>query len=1190
MAVGGGFAPGGIAVPGPIGPQGPQGGRGPVGPPGAPGVQGPRGFMGPRGLDGHPGPAGPIGPEGPQGLPSIGIDVKGVVVDHDDLPASGNQNGDAWVTSRNGHVWFWDGSWVDGGPMRGPLGPQGPQGSQGPVGPQGEEGFEGPEGPPGIQGEQGVQGAQGPRGGCGPPGVGITLKGSVATSADLPMACNQVGAAFIAEDTGDVWFWDGCKWIDLGHIQGPQGPQGDQGVQGPEGAQGNEGPLGFAGDRGTRGPQGPEGPMGPPGTSVAFRGTVANAGGLPPSGNQTGDGFLDESSGHLWVWDGNDWQDEGPIRGPQGVRGPEGQEGPPGIQGDRGPEGEEGVRGPQGIPGPEGATGPPGPAGSGVCIKGSVATSADLPAGDTGCLRTCDAYIAEDTGVLWVWNGQEWVDVGQVRGPEGPPGPVGPEGPRGSRGPEGQRGPVGAEGPRGPQGELGPEGPAGPQGVAGVGINIRGEVASLSHLPPGPHEPGDAWITRDTGNLWVWNGTTFVNSGHIVGPEGPRGPQGPQGPRGERGEEGPRGPQGIQGIQGPKGDRGDRGPQGAQGIRGPQGQRGERGPEGPRGPQGAVGPGVNIKGEVPSANQLPMHGNQPGDAYITQDTGHVWIWQGNGWVDGGHIVGPEGPPGIQGPPGSDANAYLWNQDVDAACFKLLNVSRIDGCNSVLKIGAQWANNLVDVTGTVRTLDGFTPVSGSGLEMSFTWIGPGMGGRLMAYDRDANQPLQLDIEGSSTEINSQYPSGFVYIGCRSETPNPNPFYPTNNAYQIFLGPGPRPMTILHLYQNVGEGNNGYWQGGIDFPTLYIPAGEDQRIAAIYAAVQSSIYDGSLHFSTSREGEGLQERMRIDPQGRVGIGTQNPQVQLDVNGPIQSTESLWQWRSWPSSGHALVMNFDNPSTGGVIRCLDWAAPQSAPGFPLHIIGDPVLINCMFRYYKPGNVFIGQDGIPQLYPPTLPFPEIYNSYHVTIGQSGGQTAFLNLWGWQSGGAVTFSNGYFAQYDPEGDYRMSAIQGMRDEDWNVGILSFQTRGAGGVEERMRIDSQGRVGMGKGAFGAGSWFDAALSVYRETTASPTTGWPTDAHLFLGGSHYSGSLSVGFFSGGLPWIQAGNVNAPGPVFCSISLNPLGGWVYVGSQDYPTTLNVYGDIVCTGLPTTHPGAGSRKFWADPSDDHRVKFAV
>jgi hypothetical protein len=70
---------------------------------------------------------------------------------------------------------------------------------------------------------------------------------------------------------------------------------------------------------------------------------------------------------------------------------------------------------------------------------------------------------------------------------------------------------------------------------------------------------------------------------------------------------------------------------------------------------------VNVSGSVPDAGQLPGTG-EPGDAFISADDGHLWIWDDiNGiWVDVGPVqgppgmtgpVGPMGPPGPEGPQG-----------------------------------------------------------------------------------------------------------------------------------------------------------------------------------------------------------------------------------------------------------------------------------------------------------------------------------------------------------------------------------------------------------------------------------------------------------------------------------------------------------------------------------------------------------
>jgi hypothetical protein len=117
----------------------------------------------------------------------------------------------------------------------------GEQGPPGPAGPQGEAGPQGPQGPQGIQGSQGAA------------GTGITMRGSVPTSGDLPAQATQ-GDAYIVQADDSLWIYDGTQWVSGGSIQGPPGAQGPQG---PQGLVGLQGPVGASGAAGATGPAGP---------------------------------------------------------------------------------------------------------------------------------------------------------------------------------------------------------------------------------------------------------------------------------------------------------------------------------------------------------------------------------------------------------------------------------------------------------------------------------------------------------------------------------------------------------------------------------------------------------------------------------------------------------------------------------------------------------------------------------------------------------------------------------------------------------------------------------------------------------------------------------------------------------------------------------------------------------------------
>jgi hypothetical protein len=112
-------------------------------------------------------------------------------------------------------------------------------------------------------------------------------------------------------------------------------------------------------------------------------------------------------------------------------------------------------------------------------------------------------------------------------------------------------------------GEIGPTGPTGPQGAS---IKFKGTVAQDVNLPATGNQINDAYVITATGDLWVWNGTIWQNTGRIVGPTGATGSQGIQGPVGPTGATGS-----ASTVPGPTGPTGSQGSQGVQGITGPTG-------------------------------------------------------------------------------------------------------------------------------------------------------------------------------------------------------------------------------------------------------------------------------------------------------------------------------------------------------------------------------------------------------------------------------------------------------------------------------------------------------------------------------------------------------------------------------------------------------------------------------------------
>jgi hypothetical protein len=93
---------------------------------------------------------------------------------------------------------------------------------------------------------------------------------------------------------------------------------------------------GEAGPTGPTGPAGPTGATGPQGVSITLKGTVANVGALPPSGNSVNDAYIVTVDGDLYIWNGTTWNSAGQIVGPEGPAGPPGPTGPTGPTGDEG--------------------------------------------------------------------------------------------------------------------------------------------------------------------------------------------------------------------------------------------------------------------------------------------------------------------------------------------------------------------------------------------------------------------------------------------------------------------------------------------------------------------------------------------------------------------------------------------------------------------------------------------------------------------------------------------------------------------------------------------------------------------------------------------------------------------------------------------------------------------------------------
>ena len=76
----------------------------------------------------------------------------------------------------------------------------------------------------------------------------------------------------------------------------------------------------------------------------------------------------------------------------------------------------------------------------------------------------------------------------------------------------------------------------------------------------------------------------------------------------------------------------------------------------PQGEQGLKGEGIDFKGNLPSATDLPASGDADGDAYFIEDEQVIYAWGGatEQWENLGDIRGPQGEQGEKGDTGQDS--------------------------------------------------------------------------------------------------------------------------------------------------------------------------------------------------------------------------------------------------------------------------------------------------------------------------------------------------------------------------------------------------------------------------------------------------------------------------------------------------------------------------------------------------------
>jgi len=322
----------------------------------------------------------------------------------------------------------------------------------------------------------------------------------------------------------------------------------------------------------------------------------------------------------------------------------------------------------------------------------------------------------------------------------------------------------------------GPTGATGPQGPPGAGQIFKGQVPSYADLPTGA-TPGDSYVTTDTGHLWVWDGTQWIDGGSVVGPPGPQGPPGAAstvpGPQGPAGPQGAPGSPGATGSQGPKGDKGDTGA--ASTVPGPVGPAGSTGPAGPGVPVGGTSGQVLTKVNATDFNTqwaavtIPPGTTISDTAPSSPQNGQLW-WESDTGATFIYYVDPGGAPGqwVQINAGSQPPAIATDAPADSAYYARQNNAWADvapllaakvnkaGDTMTGQLNVQYAGGAIYAIGTSPIL-GFCPNNAPASRVG--------------YIQSVNGGA-FTIHGESVNIN-MVPASVLWIGPRVANVAVNP---------------------------------------------------------------------------------------------------------------------------------------------------------------------------------------------------------------------------------------------------------------------------------------------------------------------------------------------------------------------------------------------------------------------------------
>jgi len=356
---------------------------------------------------------------------------------------------------------------------------------------------------------------------------------------------------------------------------------------------------------------------------------------------------------------------------------------------------------------------------------------------------------------------------------------------------------------------------------------------------------------------------------------------------------------------------------------------------------------------------------------------------------------------------------------------------------------------IDSSGNVKINNGSLELGSEGISSGYVYSQESL-----YFNVDSNNTPESSFivfgtgrtgNSGGTELMRIDSSGNVGIG----ESNPEKFSFSGKELHIKGGTGVNQSAVVAV--NSSQGANGFI-GGYFWRNESATNEYQYRVAQISADADTGGADTArLEFYTKGGAGNFAERMRIDSSGNVGIGEQNPSVPLHVNSGGVNDVALFE----STDQKATVTIQDSFAKTNLVHNVGQLQIQIDPDnvggasrFILEIDGSEIL-----RANNGGNVGINE---------TSPGAQLHLSRQTTWGSSENRVININNTG--TGGNINVAHNMGAITWYSGNSTPTAgIQAWRNTpaSGNNVELRFDTASAGIPYERMRIGSNGYIGMG---------------------------------------------------------------------------------------------------------------------------------